>query len=58
MSLSLAGVGVQLGLGLGVEFALEFSWVELGLKFYWVGFKPGFRVRSKAELRQVGLGWV
>ena len=49
---------MQLGLGLGVEFALEFSWVELGLKFYWVGFKPGFRVRSKAELRQVGLGWV
>lgn len=46
---------MQLGLGLGVEFALEFGWAELGLTFCWVGFEPGLRVRSEAEWRRVGL---
>ena len=49
MRLSLAEVEVPLGLGLGVEFGLELSWTVLGLKFFWVGFKTGFRVRNEAE---------
>lgn len=41
---------MPLRLGLGVEFGLELSWTALGLKFFGVGFKTGFRVRSEAEL--------
>lgn len=47
---------MQLGLGLGVEFRLELSWVETGLKLRCVGFKTGLRVGSK--LSWVRLDWV
>lgn len=47
---------MQVGLGLGVEFRLELSCVETGLKLHWVGFKTGLRVGSK--LSWVRLDWV